>query len=139
MKYATIMMKTMAAGALALGLISQAAAMGGTGARTLEPGTSTLQQVAGTQRYALEVGQASQLDIRSRNVVGYAGAPHFRLNGVLLDEQRNVVGTAEQVGGGQIALNQAVQPGRYVFEVRGNVLGGKREGVNQYILQTRLL
>lgn len=139
MKYATVMMKTMTAGALALGLISQAAAMGGTGTHTLEPGTSTTHlQVAGTQRYALEVGQASQLDIRSRDV-GYAGTPNFRLSGVLLDDQRNVVGTAEQVGGGQIALSQTLQPGHYVLEVRGNALGGKRDGANQYTLQARLL
>ncbi|WP_148252110.1 hypothetical protein [Aidingimonas lacisalsi] len=136
MKYATVMMKAITGGALALGLIGQAAAMGGASTHTLEPGTSSSQQVAGTQRYTLQVDQPTQLEIRSQSVA-HGESAHFRLSGVLLDDDQNVVATAEQVGG-QIALNHSVQPGAYVFEVNGQSLGGTREGMNSYVLETQL-
>ncbi|WP_133154982.1 hypothetical protein [Billgrantia endophytica] len=132
MKYATIIMQAMTAGALTLSMAAHVTAAQESHAHTRISQTSLSQWVGGTQRYDLEVTQASQLDIRSQGPV--VGASHYRLNGVLLDEQRNILGTADQVGAGQISLNQAVQPGRYIFEVSGFVLGGKRDGFNRYRL-----
>ncbi|GHC37939.1 hypothetical protein [Aidingimonas halophila] len=136
MKYATAMVKAVAGSALVLGVIGQASAMGGVNTHTLEAGTSSSQQVAGTQRYTLQVDQPSQLEIRSRDL-GSGDAAYYRLQGVLLDDQGNVVAEADQVGG-QIALDQSVQPGDYVLEVNGQSLGGTREGMNSYVLETQL-
>ncbi|WP_163558712.1 hypothetical protein [Halomonas sp. NO4] len=99
----------------------------------LKVGNSPSQYVGGIHRYQLQLEAPAEVRIDSD--LWPAGFHHARLRAVLRDERGNVVAESMERGG-NFTLVRALQPGRYMLEVRGQQLGG--DDRNAYRLRTSM-
>ncbi len=135
MKRATFIMSALIAGVMTAGMAGQAVAMPNAPTWALQEGNSPSRLIPTLDRYHLDVDSRSRLQIASQ--LWSHGTDGSRMSALLKDEQGNVVARSD-ARGHNFVLTQSLEPGRYILDVHGTRLSGRKETTQRYYLTTEL-